>query len=242
MVMVTWCRSASTRQRSTASISTSSTSMLSAWLIRSSACSRDRSMICTTRSASRADSMPIRAANRRTAVGLVGGLLDRLGEQRDGPDRGLQLVTHVRHEVPAGGFDPPRAGEVVGQHEDQTVRHRRDPDVEQQVGVAQIPGPSAHLDLLGQQSLLAAGLSGHLQHSGDHHPAAAGQPELQRVRRGLEHLVVRPDHHPGGPDHPQHLADALGNDDLADLGNRSGRRRAGPVGPAPRCPVRGRHR
>ena len=108
MVSVTCCCSASTRRRSTASLSTSSMSTTSGSASGLSACSRDSSMIWPTRSVSRADSMPIRLANLRTAVGVVGRVLDRLGEQRDRADRGLQLVADVGDEVAPGLLDPAR--------------------------------------------------------------------------------------------------------------------------------------
>ena len=98
-----------------------------------------------------------------------------------------------------------------------SVRQRGDPDVEQQVGVAQVPRSSAHLDLLGQQPLVPAGLAGQLEHPGIATRLPRVRPSFSACGGGLEHLVVRADHDAGGPDHPQHLADAVGHDDLAHL-------------------------
>ena len=59
-------------------------------------------------------------------VGVVGRVLNRLGQQRDRPDRGLELVADVGDEVTPGLLDPPRRRLVVGQNEDQVVVQRCD--------------------------------------------------------------------------------------------------------------------
>ena len=52
-------------------------------------------------------------------LGVIGEVGDRLGEQGDRPDRGLELVRHVRHEVPAHRIEAARLGLVVAQDEDE---------------------------------------------------------------------------------------------------------------------------
>jgi hypothetical protein len=59
-------------------------------------------------------------------LGVVGRVLDRLGQQSDGTDRRLQLVTGVGDEVASGLLDPPSRGLVVGEHDDQVVAQWRD--------------------------------------------------------------------------------------------------------------------
>ncbi len=54
-------------------------------------------------------------------VGVVGGGLDGLGEQADGADRGLQLVTRVGDEVAAHLLDALALGDVA-QHEERQAR------------------------------------------------------------------------------------------------------------------------
>ena len=75
----------------------------------SSPCSRDSSMISWT---SRSAGSPRAASGRRTAATASGSSAassDRLGEQRQRADRGLQLVADVGDEVAADRLDPARA-------------------------------------------------------------------------------------------------------------------------------------
>ena len=69
-------------------------------------------------------------------VGVVGGLLHGLAEQLDGPDRGLQLVAHVRDEVAPGLVDAQQRGAVLHQHHQRLVAERRDPHVQIEGGRA----------------------------------------------------------------------------------------------------------
>ena len=68
--------------RSTASATTSSTATGSGSAAASAPCSRDRSISSCTSAVSRSASCCIRAAKRRDGVRVVGGVRDRLGEQR----------------------------------------------------------------------------------------------------------------------------------------------------------------
>ena len=52
-------------------------------------------------------------------LGVVGGVLDRLGQQRQRADRGLELVADVGHEVAADRVDAAQLGEVLGEDQDQ---------------------------------------------------------------------------------------------------------------------------
>ncbi|KIX78569.1 hypothetical protein SF12_08350, partial [Streptomyces sp. MBRL 601] len=58
---------------------------------------------------------------------VVGRVPDRLGEQGEGADRGLQLVADVGDEVAAYGFDAAGLGEVLDQEQYQAGAERGDP-------------------------------------------------------------------------------------------------------------------
>jgi hypothetical protein len=60
-------------------------------------------------------------------LGVVRRALHRLGQQRDGADRSLQLMTDVGDEVAPGLLDPPGGGQVVCQDQDQLAGQRRHP-------------------------------------------------------------------------------------------------------------------
>ena len=122
-------------------------------------------------------------------LGVVGGVHDGLREQRERADGGLQLMAHVRHEVPAYRLDPPGLGEVLDQQQHQPGAQRRDPGGDRQALAA--PGTTAwqvqfHLPYLA----VPPGLAGHLQHLVDGQPAAAYQPEGVCGGAGLHHCVT----------------------------------------------------
>ena len=58
---------------------------------------------------------------------VVGGVVDRLGQQPDRADRGLELVADVGDEVAADRLDPALAGAVLDQRQHQPRAQRRDP-------------------------------------------------------------------------------------------------------------------
>ena len=137
---------------------------------------------------------------------VVGRLLHRLGEQRQRPDRRLELVTDVGHEVPAGLLDPAGRGLVLGQQQHLLVGQRRDPDVEVRGRVAR----PRELEVAGSGCVApATDLADQLEDRGDGHPAAAHHARGSARRLvDLQHLVVRPDDRAGGPERLQHLRDA----------------------------------
>ena len=190
----------------------------------SSPCSRDRSMIWATRSVSRADSTPIRLANFRHRLRVVGCVLDGLGEQRDRPDRCLQLMADVGHEVPTDLFGPPGGGLVVGQDQDQTLVQRRHLHDEVRGRYA---GPAGQPELSGDPRLVTADEPNVLQQLGRRDPAAADQAEGPSGARGLQDLVVRADHNSGGTEHRQHLGDPARHPRHLGLEERRWLRRGG---------------
>ena len=58
-------------------------------------------------------------------LGVVGGVGDRLGEQADRADRGLQLVADVGHEVAADRLDAALARAVLDERQHQAGAQRR---------------------------------------------------------------------------------------------------------------------
>ena len=207
MVSVTWCCSASTWRRSTASLSTSSMSTTSGSVSGLSACSRDSSMIWRDQigQPGRLDAHP--AGEPAHRGGVVGRVLDRLGEQRDRPDRGLELVADVGHEVAPGLLDPARRGLVVGQR----PRSGRPP--------AARPGPSKYADdaraprEICRSTVSPASARGVRPRTSSRSSGTAirlprTRPRVRALRRGLQHLVVRTDHDAGGVQDRQHLGDS----------------------------------
>ena len=83
-------------------------------------------MICWTSRVSRSLSSAS-AGEPVHGLGVVGGLVDRLGQQPDRADRGLQLVADVGDEVAADRLDPALAGAVLDQRQHQPRAQRRDP-------------------------------------------------------------------------------------------------------------------
>ena len=59
-------------------------------------------------------------------LGVLSGILSRLSQQRDRPNRGFELVTDVCDEIPTGFLYPPSCGLVVGQDENQVLIQWRD--------------------------------------------------------------------------------------------------------------------
>ena len=63
---------------------------------------------------------------------VVGGVLDRLGEQRQRAHRGLELVRHVDDEVAPDRLEPPRLRQVLRQHHEVVRADLRDPHLDHQ--------------------------------------------------------------------------------------------------------------
>ena len=110
--------SAASRDRSTASVDDGVEAHQLGRAQRVGPCSRDRSMMSCTSSASRPASCLHPAGEPAHCLRVVRGVHQRLGEQRDGPDRGLELVADVRDEVAAYGVDPVLLGAVLDQEQD----------------------------------------------------------------------------------------------------------------------------
>ena len=152
-------------------------------------------------------------------VGILGGVLYGLGQQRDGADRGLQLVADIGHEVAAGLFDPPGSGLVVGQHDDQIFVQRSNPDGE--VGRGRL-GSARELQLDGAQGVVAAYGADQLEQFGNGDPGAADQSKGSRTRRGVEDLVMGADDDRRRAEDGQHLGHPVG-DDRASVSKGSSR-------------------
>jgi hypothetical protein len=131
---------------------------------------------------------------------IVGGTLDRLGEQRQRPDRRLQLVADVGHEVAADGIRPPGLGHVL-QHQRHRTRRRGgatvQPDAmrpheagaaaDQVAGEADVGPPAAPGPHRLRQS----------QQLGDEEAAAADDAQRPCGGIGQQHRVVGVDEHHG---------------------------------------------
>ena len=100
-------------------------------------------------------------------LGVVGGALDRLGEQRQRADRRLQLVPDVGDEVAAHRLDPAGLGDVL-QHERDRSRRRRRAAAQPHAVHAEQPRPGAG-EVAGQPDVGA--------------PAARGRAPPARARR-----------------------------------------------------------
>ena len=155
-------------------------------------------------------------------IGVLGRVLDRLGKQRDRPDRGLELVADVGHEVPPRLLDPARGRQVVGEHDDQVVLQRRDPDREVHGRRSRTPGD---LQVDSTQGLFPAYAAHQLEEFGDGDPVATDQTERPGAARRLQHLVMRTDDDAGGVQDRQHLRDPGRHHGIVAL---EGRRRLEP--------------
>src|SRR5215475_10949445 len=106
------------RQRSTASATTVSSSTGRGSGTGSTAWILDSVMRSWTRLVSRCASWRILPANR---LGVVGGVLDRLGQQGQRADGRLELVAGVGDEVPLDLVHPAALGLVLGEHQHQAA-------------------------------------------------------------------------------------------------------------------------
>ena len=146
-------------------------------------------------------------------LGVVGGLVDRLGQQPDGAHGGLQLVAHVGHEVAAHGLDPTLAGAVLDQRQHEARPQgsdardhgagRRAVAGELHLGLADLAVAAYDVDQVAQVL--------------DEDLVAAHQPEGVGRRGGLEHVVVGVHDHRGGAQHGQHGGHAGRHEWLVDV-------------------------
>ena len=146
---------------------------------------------------------------------VVGGLGDRVGEQDQRADRGLQLVADVDGEVAADGVQPAFPGPVLHQHEHQLAAQRRHP------GTHVLRGAEPAADDL--QVLLAdlpvpADRADHGQQVVDHQPLTPDDAEHVGRGAGLEHLVLRAHHDRRRAQYGQHGGDTGRYDGSGDTG------------------------
>ena len=159
-------------------------------------------------------------------LGVVGGVLDGLGQQVEGADGRLELVGHVGDEVATDRLDAALAGAVLHEGEHQPARQRRDAGVH----VHRRPAlPAVHDQLRLADLPVAAYLPDEVGQRGDGEGVAADQPHDVGGRRGLDHAVLLVDDEGAGAEHAEHGGDARGDRGL-------GERRHGvqlPLGEAP---------
>ena len=170
----------------------------------SSPCSRDSSMICWTSRESRSLSCSIRRAKRCTASGSSAASVDRLGEQPDGADRRLELVADVGHEVAAHRLDPPLAGAVLDQGQDQAGAQGGHAGSHRAGGATARRGELQ----LGLADLAVAADLRSGRAARDEDLVAAHQPEGVRRCGGLEDVVGLVDHDGAGSQDGQHRGHA----------------------------------
>ena len=93
-------------------------------------CSRDSSMISCTSADSRVGLRLHPAREPAHRLGVVGGVLDRLGQQRQRAHRRLELVRHVDDEVAPDGLEASRLRQVLRQHDEVVGADLRDPHLD----------------------------------------------------------------------------------------------------------------
>ena len=174
----------------------------------SSPCSRDSSISSLTIDDSRAASCCIRPANRTHRLGVVGGALDRLGEQRQRADRRLELVRDVGDEVAAYVVDPGRLGPVVGQRRaTRSARERRHPYGQQQPRAARRRRRGSRSNV----RTSAPDPDGtHRAHDRPRRPGGRRAPGPRRAPRGWPRRAASPSSHDdrAGPQGGEHRGDA----------------------------------
>ena len=144
-------------------------------------------------------------------LGVVGGVLDRLGQQRQRAHRRLELVAGVGDEVPLDLVHPAAFRLVLGQHQDEPAAadgtaERRHPDREARRPAAE-PG-HRDLELAFPDLAVPAHLAGQRGELADHQAIALDQPE--RAGRGArpQHPVVAVDDHGRGGEYGKDGGDA----------------------------------
>ncbi len=127
---------------------------------------------------------------------LVGGARQGLGEEADGADRGLQLVADVGDEVASHVVEPVRLGAIVGEEQHEPVAEPRHPHEQSDLGLAERSASQA--EFLADRHPVAAHLVDQLDELLVHERLVPHQAERERTRRGLDDVVRRVDHDPGG--------------------------------------------
>ena len=118
--------SAESRVRASASLTTSSMSTRDSSGSPSAPVSRDSAISSVTRLPSRCASLTILAPNRRTSAGSSAASSTASASSPIAPDRCLELVADVGHEVASGGLQPDGVGGVGGLDQRVAVAERAD--------------------------------------------------------------------------------------------------------------------
>ncbi|GIE80120.1 hypothetical protein Aph02nite_60700 [Actinoplanes philippinensis] len=131
----------------------------------------------------------------RRGLGKLGGVQQRLGQELQRPDRGLQLVADVRHEVTAHPGQPVRLGHVGGLDRDVRRVQRDGPQVQAERGMPaaspasgkiqlDLPAHSGPPDLAGQRT------QDRVRGDGARSPAGAEQAHRAGRRIDQHRMVV----------------------------------------------------
>ncbi len=155
---------------------------------------------------------------------VVRGVLDRLGQQGQRADRGLELVADVGHEVAPDLLHPPALGLVLGQHQHQAAgavgraqRRTERGDANREAGRPVTVLVAGDLDLALADLAVPADLPGQREQLADQQPVALDQPERARGRAGAQHPVLAVEDHRGR---------GKNREDGGDPGGKPGRRGA----------------
>ena len=138
---------------------------------------------------------------------VVRGVLHRLRQQGERPDRRLELVRDVDDEVAADGLHAAGLGAVLGEHEQLVRADGRHPDLQQHR--ARADRPARQLQLLLADHPVAT----HLPHQVDDRRVLQGvvahHPQRVRRRRRPHDVVVLVQDHRGRPQHREHADEPL---------------------------------
>ena len=133
-------------------------------------------------------------------VGVVGRLGDGLSQQLDGADRRLELVADVGDEVAPDHVEALRGRAVLGQHQHEPGRQRRDARVHLQGSRA----ADRHLDVDLADLTVAAHLADEVDELRRMQVALTDDAQRHGRGRGLADLVVDVDDDRRGRQHTQH--------------------------------------
>src|SRR5262249_18475907 len=130
--------------------------------------------------------------------GVVRGVLNCLGQQGQGSDRRLELVTRIGHEVPADFLDTPPLGLVLDKQQDQPATadagsERSHPDSKASRVAFERSGRDVYLTLA--DLTVSAHLTSQREQLSDDELVALHQPERARGLASLEYYVVAVDDH-----------------------------------------------
>ena len=133
-------------------------------------------------------------------LGVVGGVVDGVGQQPDRAHRGLELVADVGDEVAPHQLDPALAGAVLGEHQHHPRPQRGHPH-----GDVSGRCVRARQHELGLADLaVAAHLAHHRGEVRGHQRGAAHQAHRVRRRRGLAHDIGVVDDDGAAAQHREH--------------------------------------